>query len=34
MYLAARSLELGSGIYNAKLLLVDKGVGIAVEHIV
>ena len=32
--LAARSLELGGGIYNAKLLLVDKGVGIAVEHIV
>ena len=34
VYLAARSLELGIGIYNAKLLLVDKGVGIAVEHIV
>ena len=32
--LAARSLELGVGINNAKLLLVDKGVGIAIEHIV
>ena len=32
--LAARSLELGGGVHNAKLLLVDKGVGIAVEHIV
>ena len=32
--LTARSLELGGGLENAKLLLVDKGVGIAVEHIV
>ena len=34
MNLTARSLELGIGLDNAKLLLVDKGVGIAVEHIV
>ena len=34
MNLTARSLELGIGLDNAKLLLVDKGVGIAIEHIV
>ena len=34
MDLAARILQLGIGLDNAKLLLVDKGVGIAVEHIV
>ena len=34
MNLAARSLELGIGLDNAKLLLVDKGMGIAIEHIV
>ena len=33
MNLAARSLELGIGLDNAKLLLVDKGMGIAIEHI-
>ena len=34
MNLTARSLELGIGLDNAKLLLVDKGMGIAIEHIV
>ena len=34
MNLTARSLELGIGLDNAKLLLVDEGMGIAIEHIV
>lgn len=34
MDLAARILQLGIGLDNAKLPLVDKGAGITVEHVV